>query len=244
MDETLRLRPDGFRERGGEVTRIEAFVDAAFAFALTMLVISVGAIPDSIPKLLDALRDTPAFAACFGQIALIWYAHVTWSRRYGLDDTGSIALSLVLVFLLLVYIYPLKYMFGSLFSWISGGRLSPEVHLGSIENLRAMFVIYAIVFGTMAIVFGLLYRRAWMQREVLGLSLEERVRTVQQIVTWCVSAGVACVSIGVAFLLRPGWPDWLMGAPGMAYLLMSLNGPIPLWFARRARTRMQAEGIA
>jgi hypothetical protein len=244
MDETLRLRPDGFRERGGEVTRIEAFVDAAFAFALTMLVISVGGIPGSIPKLLDALRDTPAFAACFGQIALFWHAHVTWSRRYGLDDTGSIVLSLVLVFLLLVYIYPLKYMFGSLFAWISGGWLSPAVRVGTLENLRAMFVIYAIVFGTMSIVIGLLYRQAWKQRDALGLSLEERVRTVRQIAIGWVSASVACVSIGVAFLLQPTWPDWLLGAPGMVYILMSLNGPIPAWFAGRARARMQAEGIA
>ena len=73
MNETVKLRPDGFRERGGEVTRIEALVDATFAFSLTMLVISVGVIPDSIPKLLEAFKGTPAFAACFAQIALFWF---------------------------------------------------------------------------------------------------------------------------------------------------------------------------
>ena len=90
MNATGKLRPDGFRERGGEVTRIEAFVDAAFAFAMSMLVISVGTIPDSIPKLLEALKGTPAFAACFAQLAVFWYAHMKWSRRYGLDDRGSV----------------------------------------------------------------------------------------------------------------------------------------------------------
>ena len=31
------MRADGFRERGAAVTRLEAFVDAAFAFAVTLL---------------------------------------------------------------------------------------------------------------------------------------------------------------------------------------------------------------
>ncbi len=37
----------GFRMRGLDMTRIEVFVDAAFAFAVTMLVISFDAIPTS-----------------------------------------------------------------------------------------------------------------------------------------------------------------------------------------------------
>ena len=244
MDDTIRLRPDGFRERGGEVTRIEAFVDAAFAFALTMLVISVGAIPDSIPKLLEALRDTPAFAACFAQVSIFWFEHMNWSRRYGLDDSGSVVLSLVLVFLVMVYIYPLKYMFGSLFAWITHGWLSPGIRIHGIEELRAMFVIYAIVFATMSIVMSFLYRQAWKQRDALGLSLEERVKTVRHIAGFWVTAGVAMISILVAFLMNISWPEWLAGAPGMVYALMFLNGPIPDWFARRARMRMQAEGVA
>ena len=32
---SLRRMPDGFLERGEQVTRLEAFVDAAFAFAVT-----------------------------------------------------------------------------------------------------------------------------------------------------------------------------------------------------------------
>ena len=83
----LVRRPDGFLERGGTVTRLEAFVDAAFAFSVTLLVISLDTIPESIPAMLEALRGIPAFAASFAQIALFWAAHVTWSRRFGLDDS-------------------------------------------------------------------------------------------------------------------------------------------------------------
>jgi uncharacterized membrane protein len=42
--------------RGRQTTRLETFVDAAFAFALTMLVISVDAIPQSFDELLQALK--------------------------------------------------------------------------------------------------------------------------------------------------------------------------------------------
>jgi len=244
MNEPLKLRPDGFRERGGEVTRIEALVDGAFAFSLTMLVISVGTIPDSIPKLLEAFRGTPAFAACFAQIALFWYEHVTWSRRYGLDDRGSIVLSLVLVFLVMVYIYPPKYMFGSFFGWITGGWLSSGVNVHSMGDLRAMFVIYGIVFGTMSIVLSLLYLQAWRQRHVLGLSLDECVATSRSIASGWVMAGVATVSIIVACNLPEQSPPWMQGAPGMVYALLFLNGPVPAWFGRRMRSRLLADRSA
>jgi uncharacterized membrane protein len=244
MNQTVKLRPDGFRERGGEVTRIEAFVDAAFAFAMSMLVISVGAIPDSIPKLLEALKGTPAFAACFAQLAIFWYAHMTWSRRYGLDDRGSILLSLVLVFLVMVYIYPLKYMYASLFGWITSGWLTMGVSVRTLSDLRTMFIVYAVVFGTMSIVLSLLYLRAWRQRDALNLSLDERVGTIEHIAAGWVSAGVATASILIACSLREDWPQWMAGAPGMAYSLMFLNGPIPGWIGRRARARMLTEGVA
>ncbi|MDQ2701254.1 MAG: TMEM175 family protein [Pseudomonadota bacterium] len=60
--------------RGREVTRIETFVDAAFAFAVTLLVISFDAIPDSAQALVQALKGVPAFAASFALLAMLWWA--------------------------------------------------------------------------------------------------------------------------------------------------------------------------
>ncbi len=244
MSETRHLRPDGFRERGGEVTRIEAFVDAAFAFALTMLVISVGAIPDDMPKLILAIKGTPAFAASFIQIAAFWYAHMTWSRRYGLDDSASVVLSLVLVFLVMIFIYPLKIVFATFFGWISGGWLPYNFTFGSVADLRMMFVIYGVVFGTLSLVIVLLYRHALRQADDLGLSLRERERTVVQITRSALSAGMAVVSIAVAYALPEHGPGWMMGSPGMVYALLGFSGLIGERAGRRARTRMQAENIA
>jgi hypothetical protein len=48
LDSLPRLK--GFRLRGIEMTRLETFIDAAFAFAVTMLVIATGQVPDDIRR--------------------------------------------------------------------------------------------------------------------------------------------------------------------------------------------------
>ena len=73
-DNPIRL-PDGFVERGHNVTRIEAFVDAAFAFAVTLLVIASNSVPTSFEEMIQALKGVPAFAASFAQIMMFWSAH-------------------------------------------------------------------------------------------------------------------------------------------------------------------------
>ena len=52
-----RLRSALAIERGDKVTRLEAFVDAAFAFAVTLLVISGDQTPTSIDMLQQALKQ-------------------------------------------------------------------------------------------------------------------------------------------------------------------------------------------
>jgi hypothetical protein len=54
LDSLPRLA--GFRLRGIAMTRLETFIDAAFAFAITMLVIATQQIPDDIEILLAAFK--------------------------------------------------------------------------------------------------------------------------------------------------------------------------------------------
>ncbi len=63
---------DGFRLRGMDMTRLETFIDAAFAFATTMLVISIGQIPGNYEELILALKQIPACASSFFIIMLYW----------------------------------------------------------------------------------------------------------------------------------------------------------------------------
>jgi hypothetical protein len=236
--DSLERDAAGFRLRGGQVTRLEAFVDAAFAFAVTLLVISLDAIPDSIPALLEAMKGVPAFAASFAQIALFWYAHASWSRRYGLEDTASTWLSLLLVFLVLVYVYPLKIVYGSLFYWISGGWFPSPARLGSLGDLTAMFAVYGVAFATLSACLVALYVHAWRRRDVLGLDADEAAMTRAYAAGWSWGVIVALLSLAIAAVLsRMGRvPMWLTGAPGMVYGLMPLARYVAMAWERRRST--------
>jgi len=234
-NESPQRLPDGFLERGASVTRLEAFVDAAFAFAVTMLVISLDAIPDSISGMLQALKGVPAFAASFAQIMLFWSAHATWSRRFGVDDRGSTQLSLVLVFLVLVYVYPLKILFGSFFAWVSGGWLPQVAVIRTLADLQGMFTMYGLAFGSLSLLMAALNRHALRTLVSPPLDEAEREQTRREIVRWLFSALVAAGSIVFAMLLSERGPNWMFGMPGMFYALLGLTGPVVDRFAPPSR---------
>ena len=100
----------GFRLRGREITRLESFSDAVFGFALTLLVVSLD-VPKTFDDLVATMRGFPAFALCFLFLALIWNGHYRYCRRYGLDDGMARFLTCVMLFLVLFYVYPLKFLF-------------------------------------------------------------------------------------------------------------------------------------
>lgn len=97
---------DGRILRGESMTRIETFVDAAFA----MLVTSIDVIPKTVPELLSLSQDIPAIIISATIIGSIWLAHTLWSRTFGLQDRIRLYLSLGLVALVLIFVYPIKLM--------------------------------------------------------------------------------------------------------------------------------------
>src|SRR5881227_3493205 len=91
LDALPRLR--GFRLRGMQMTRLETFVDATFAFAISMLVIVAQQIPDDVASLLAAFKNVPTFVCSIAILGIYWRGHWVWSRRYGLEDGASILIS-------------------------------------------------------------------------------------------------------------------------------------------------------
>ncbi len=232
--QTALQAPEIKPDRGSEVTRMEAFVDAAFAFAVTLLVISLDAVPSSFPELVVALKGIPAFAASFALITMFWWAHAVWSRRYGLQDGISVLLSLVLVFLVLVYVYPLRMLFSSFFGWASQGWFPSTLQLRGISDLLWMFIVYAIAWSTLGLVIVALYRHAWALRDSLQLTYEERIELRGDIASHSMIPLTGLLSlmlIGLAVLA--GVPQF--GAlSGFVYSLMSLSGVVNSWARRRA----------
>src|SRR5690606_21793121 len=224
-------------DRGREVTRIEAFVDAAVAFAVTLLVISFDAMPDGAPALVDARKGVPAFAARFSLLAMLWWAHADWSRRFGLDDGRSVLLSLLMVFLVLVYVYPLRIIFSMFFNWASNGWLPSSVTIGPLRDFQVMFLAYALAWTTLGCVVVALYRHAWRLRDVLGLDREERIDLRGSLAAHAMIPATGVIALLVLLVLELlGWSEW-SGFSGFAYSLMGFTGLA----VARARRRAECE---
>src|SRR5204862_1447663 len=141
LDALPRLK--GFRLRGIAMTRLETFIDAAFAFAITMLVIATQQIPDDIETLLAAFRNVPAFVASIIVLGIFWRDHWLWSRRYGLEDGVSIFISWAMIVTILIYMYPLKAIFSSMWFLLSGGRVGHTLGAHSEWQVRILFAVFA-----------------------------------------------------------------------------------------------------
>src|SRR5260370_19161362 len=109
LDSLPRLK--GFRLRGMDMTRLETFIDAAFAFAISMLVIAAQQIPDNIQTLLAAFKNVPTFVCSIAVLGIFWRGHWLWSRRYGLEGGCSIFVSWAMIVTIPIFIYPLKAIF-------------------------------------------------------------------------------------------------------------------------------------
>src|SRR5262249_46954305 len=197
----------GFRLRGREVTRLESFSDAVFGFALTLLVVSLD-VPKSFDDLVATMRGFPAFALCFVLLALIWNSHYKFCRRYGLDDAATRFLTCVLLFLVLFYVYPLKFLFNLSITGLLLGAGPPISMTG--RQLSTLFVIYDLGFAAVYGAMTLLYLHAWRVRDALELNELETFdtryvlfRLVTLTVIGIIAAGLARVPV-----LR-NWSPWV-----------------------------------
>jgi hypothetical protein len=234
LDSLPRLR--GFRLRGIEMTRLETFIDAAFAFAVTMLVISNGQVPDDIPALLAAFKNVPAFVASIAVLSIFWRGHWLWSRRFGLEDGVSILISWTMLVTILIYVYPLKLLFGAMFYSLTGHAVGQLLTANTAGEGRALFAIYGLGFTAIALEILLLNLRAWRLREALRLNDRERSLTRGEIAGWSVPAAVGLVSLVLALTLpmeRIGWSGWV-------YLTLSLLVPLQRkWHSRREKAKIR-----
>jgi uncharacterized membrane protein len=190
-----------FRWRAGEISRLEAFCDVVFGFALTLLVVSLE-VPRNYAELIAAMRGFVPFAVCFAQLIMIWRAHYQFSRRYGLQDPYTMTLNVVLLFLVLFYVYPLKFVFTMIFDQISGHGMGIDFHQGSV-----LMRIYAAGFTAVFVLFALMYLHAYQLRREIGLNAVEEMATRFSVQENTVTAAIGLVSFLLAFKY-PGAAGW------------------------------------
>ena len=174
--------------RKHKISRLEEFSDAVFGFALTLLALSSG-VPDSYDKLIELLKGVPAFACAFALIVWIWHEHDTFFERYPLTDGPTTVINSVLLFVVLVYVYPLKFMFEAFMQQVFGiaSRQLAEMSLRQLANAS---ILYGLGFFILMGLFSLLYLHAYRRRRELGLDPLEVFDTKSMAGHHAVSAGV------------------------------------------------------
>jgi uncharacterized membrane protein len=221
-----------FRWRGAEVTRIEGLADAVFGFAITLLVVSLE-VPASFAALVRAMNGLLAFAISFSLLISVWRAHYHFFRRYGLHDRITDYLNAVLLFVVLFYVYPLKFLFTVLAGVLTGHPPSDAVILRS--DMPALMVIFSIGFAAVNMLFVILHLHAFRQRAALELSPVEEVITREEITDHAAQVGVALLSIVCARVIRSA------GLAGLCYMLLApLLTIVGMYYGRLRRKAASA----
>src|SRR5712664_2843392 len=121
-----------FRWRSHEISRTEGLSDAVFGFAITLLVVSLE-VPKTFGELMQTMRGLGAFAISFALLFMIWFNQYKFFRRYGLQDNLTVCLNGALLFVVLFYVYPLKFLFSYLVNVLTGGHGEVRLPNGNFE---------------------------------------------------------------------------------------------------------------
>jgi hypothetical protein len=135
--------PVSTQRRPKEVSRIEGFSDAVFGFALTLLVVQLE-VPKTSDALLDLVRGSVPFAVTFAMVCYIWWEHNKFFRRYGRQDAWTAFLNSLLLFVVLFYVYPLKFLATALLGPLVGLSDVPRGWNGRVVMLTDSFGVVSI----------------------------------------------------------------------------------------------------
>lgn len=176
--------------------RLDNFTDAAFAFAVSLLVIGGAGAPANFDQLARALGDIPAFAFGFAVVVMFWTSHVRWRHLRGEGDWRSTLLTLLLVFLTLIYIQPLRGMAAATGMWFTGrgGGFG-----GSVANL---FAVYGTGFVAMSAVMFAMFRDCLRNP---ALDAEQTAGARGEATIWAILAATGLASILMSFTRYGMW---------------------------------------
>ena len=213
------LGEKGFNWRGGEVSRLEALVDGVFAIAVTLLIVSHD-IPQSFQEFINVMWTFTGFIFTFTFLFMIWYAHYLFHRRYGLEDFQTIFLNSILIFLILFYIYPLKFLATVLIGEVLLNTLfNMNINFGFNEsifhtiNMQSVMIVYGIGVCSIWGVLSLLYKHAYNHRKLLELNNNEIRITKETILVYSIMSFFGLSSIILACVL----PSNLISISGWIY---------------------------
>jgi uncharacterized membrane protein len=233
---------EGFRLRGLGVTRVEALSDVVFGFALTLVGVSLS-VPRTFDQLLEALREFPAFALCFGVLILLWHDHYRFFRRYGLEDGRTIFLNSLLLSVVILYVYPLKFLLSLLVTiWTTTGDPMARLADGKLvlmiswDQSKWITFIFGVGYAAVYALLALLYTHAYQLREELRLNSLETFETRERITRYLLLSGIGLAAAASSLALG-GHGGSLAG---WIFLLIPVVRIVHRLVSRREREKLKA----
>ncbi len=218
-----------FEWRGQNVTRLENLSDIVFALALGMLLLT-DAPPSTYSELIEFLINIVPVGAAFAILFMMWNAHFTFFRRYGLADTKIIFLNSLLLLLVLFVAYPLRFIFDSLFGYVIYQFTADATRLietdMDITNSARGVAIFNTGYAMIICLTSLMYQHALSKAEMLGLSENEQQLTRRTMWMFRGEMTIAATTVILA-LATPLGP--------FAGGLLILNWPNAIFWGRRFR---------
>jgi hypothetical protein len=209
-----KILKDGFKARGSNGSRFETLTDIIFGFSISLLVIS-SEVPKTYVELQASMYSFIGFIFCAVLLFSIWNDHKTFFLRYGMEDKKTNLLNFTLVFVILYYIYPMKYLFSYLGTVLyvkikqALGDNSEGLQLAfsklveaDLEKEQWADIMLRFSLGLFAIylIFLLLYINAKHKRDELGLSPLEIYKTQTSIQEFLILVCITSLSILIVLI--------------------------------------------
>jgi Ca2+/Na+ antiporter len=183
------------------------------------------------------MRGFAAFGICFGILLQVWFHHYRYFRRYGLQDTLTVILNSALLFVVLFYVYPLKFLYTLVVTTMLGDPAFTRAltHLG--DGVKLM-TIYGLGWIAVFAIFALLHANVWLRRTANRLTPLDSYDARTGMVSHLLAGSVGMFS--VVLVLAGG--DRMAAWSGMSY---SLLGPVLFaWGLAAGRTRARLVAAA
>jgi uncharacterized membrane protein len=235
------LKNFGFRLRGTQITRVEGFSDSVFAIAITLLIFA-NQVPKNYALIRESMQDIIPFGLCITLLISLWYAHFGFFVRYGLEDAKTVAWNTVFLFLLLIYVFPLKFLTTFLYEvyrwlfirwWVDPDFKSERLgEMFDYGDMPELMIFYSSGIAAIYLVLMMMYRHALALKSSLELSERELFETKMSIRNLLVMAIVPIISVAMVFI--GGAQKGPMYA-GFAYFLYFPFIFVNLWHTDRKR---------
>ena len=185
-------------------SRVEAFSDGVFAFAITLLVVTI-AQPENYRQLAhDLARRWPSLAAyivSFAVIGIMWLNHHSVFGHFSRMDRGLVYLNLLLLMTVAFLPFPT-------------GVLGQALARGQGETTAA--VVYGVTMSANAYAWTALWLYASHRRRLLRSSFPESERRVSTLL-FTLGSVIYTAAVGVAFL--------------SAYAFLALQAVLAVYYA-------------